>query len=88
MFDSFVYGHTVRMDEPKKSSSKIKSSTSSTSSNAFKSKKDGKEKEEYSSEFLRVKLREIFNHSDFKSNLQKDAIKEILKGMQFKNSNP
>lgn len=46
-----------------------------------KLKKDDKHKDEpYSSDFLRQKLREYFNHSDFKSTLQKDAIKEIMKG--------
>lgn len=68
------------MEEPSKFTSKTKSSKSSSSS---KAKKDGKEKEEYSSEFLRQKLREFFNHTDFKSTLQKDAIKEIMRGMGF-----
>lgn len=36
--------------------------------------------DKYSSEFLRQKLRQYFHHSDFKSTLQKDAIKEIMKG--------
>lgn len=66
------------MDEPKKST-KSKNKTKSSSSSS-KTAKDGKEKEEYSSEFLRQKLREFFNHSDFKSTLQKDAIKEIMRG--------
>lgn len=69
------------MEEPPKSTSKTKSSSSSSSS---KIKKDDKEKVEYSSEFLRTKLREFFNHSDFKSTLQKDAIKEIMRGMELK----
>lgn len=34
----------------------------------------------YSSEFLRQKLREYFHHTDFKSTLQKEAIKEIMQG--------
>lgn len=69
------------MEEPSKSTSKIKSSKSFGSS---KAKKDGKEKEEYSSEFLRQKLHEFFNHTDFKSTLQKDAIKEIMRGKGIK----
>lgn len=66
------------MSETSKSSGKSKSSSSS------KTKKDDKvAKDEYSSDFLRQKLRELFKHSDFKSNLQKDAIKEIVRGKQF-----
>lgn len=34
----------------------------------------------YSSDFLRQKLRDYFHHTDFKSTLQKDAIKEIMRG--------
>lgn len=79
--DWFVYERTINMEEPSKSSSKTKSSSSSSSS---KSKKDGKEKEEYSSEFLRGKLREFFNHPDFKSTLQKESIKEIMRGTKCK----
>lgn len=60
------------MDEPLKSSNKSKASSSSNS------KKD--DKTAISSDFLRKKLLEYFKHSDFKSNLQKDAIKEITRG--------
>lgn len=38
-------------------------------------------KTEITSDFLRAKLKEYFHHKDFKSTLQKDAIKEIIKGM-------
>lgn len=36
-----------------------------------------------SSNQLRVKLKEFFKHDDFKSSLQKYAIKAILKGMSM-----
>lgn len=65
------------MNESTKSTSKPKPSSSSSKSTGDKN--DG-EKSEYSSDFLRQKLREYFNHSDFKSTLQKDAIKEIMRG--------
>ncbi|XP_031625684.1 ATP-dependent DNA helicase Q-like 3 [Contarinia nasturtii] len=66
------------MDEPLKSSAKSKSSSSSSS----KQKKDEKTSKEdiYTSDFLRKKLKVYFNHSDFKSSLQKDAIREIMRG--------
>lgn len=35
----------------------------------------------YSSEVLRQKLREHFHHTDFKNTLQKEAIKEIMRGI-------
>lgn len=48
-----------------------------------KSQKDAKASDsKYSSEFLRQKLREHFHHTDFKSTLQKDAIKEIMRGIK------
>lgn len=34
---------------------------------------------EFTSEYLVSKLKTFFKHNDFKSNLQKDAIKAILK---------
>lgn len=47
-----------------------------------KPQKDAKASDsKYSSEFLRQKLREQFHHTDFKSTLQKDAIKEIMRGI-------
>lgn len=70
------------MDEPSKSSGKSKSTSSSSSS---KLKKDEKRSngDTFSSDFLRQKLKEYFKHSDFKSSLQKDAIKEIMRGTQI-----
>lgn len=38
-------------------------------------------KTEITSDYLRAKLKEFFHHKDFKNSLQKDAIKEIVKGM-------
>lgn len=47
-----------------------------------KPQKDAKASDsKYSSEFLRQKLQEHFHHKDFKSTLQKDAIKEIMRGI-------
>lgn len=43
-----------------------------------------KEIREFSTEFLRSKLKAFFKHKDFKSNLQKDAIKAVLKRMTCK----
>lgn len=39
-------------------------------------------KDEITSDYCRSKLRQYFNHKDFKNSLQKDAIKAILKGLQ------
>lgn len=61
-------------------------STSSGKQEKSKSHNAKKDRSEYSSEMLRAKLSEHFNHKDFKSTLQKDAIKEILKG-ETKNEN-
>lgn len=44
------------------------------------SSSSSKTKPEITSDYCRKKLREHFKHKDFKSNLQKDAIKKILKG--------
>lgn len=55
------------------------SSSSGKKSNS-KSHNAKKDSNEYSSEKLRQKLKEHFNHKDFKSTLQKDAIKELLRG--------
>lgn len=64
-----------------KSSSKRKSSVSSASSSSEHPKKD--EKGDWiSSEVLRMKLHQLFKHDDFKSQLQKDAIKEVIRGKQ------
>lgn len=83
------------MEVPTESNSKKKSSSSLKSSKDEKHKTKSSTKDEkrrdvkpkkddqYSSEFLRQKLREYFKHSDFKSNLQKDAIKEVMKGNIF-----
>lgn len=76
-----VFEHVclLNMDE-------VKMSTQTKSSGNTKAKKDEKDKvkkpddDKYSSEFLRQKVREHFHHSDFKSSLQKDAIKEIMRG--------
>lgn len=57
-----------------------KPSTSSGKKEKSKSHNAKKDSSEYSSEKLREKLKEHFNHKDFKSTLQKDAIKEILRG--------
>lgn len=71
------------------SSSKAKKDEQSQNENTKKEnkqkntnvKKDQKSiDEKFSSDFLRQKLREYFNHLDFKSTLQKDAIKEIMRG--------
>lgn len=62
------------MNKPTKSSSERKSKK-----DVKTSEKDDKSTE-ISSEVLRNKLREFFKHSDFKSSLQKDAIKEVLRG--------
>lgn len=67
------------MDEMKKST-QTKPSGSSKTKNDEKNKVKKPNDDKYSSEFLRQKLREHFHHSDFKSNLQKDAIKEIMRG--------
>lgn len=58
------------------------SGPSKSSRKKEKSKSDNAKKDnsEYSSEKLREKLNEYFSHKDFKSTLQKDAIKEILRG--------
>lgn len=55
-------------------------STSSGRKEKSKSHNAKKDSSEYSSEKLREKLKEHFNHKDFKSTLQKDVIKEILRG--------
>lgn len=55
-------------------------SASSRKKETSKSHNVKKDSSEYSSEKLREKLKEHFNHKDFKSTLQKDAIKEILRG--------
>lgn len=76
------------MNEQTKSGSKMSKIKSSSSAkddkkDATKSTKDDKKdatKSEYSSDFLRQKLLEHFGHKDFKSTLQKEAIKEIMKG--------
>lgn len=67
--------------EKEKSSNKAKASSSSSKKKDVKSEKN----DEFSSDFLRKKLKEHFNHSDFKSSLQKDAIKEIMKGFHSHN---
>lgn len=83
------------MDPPVKSTGQTKSWTSSKPTNdkvnSEKGKKDVKPHKEatasdskYTSEFLRQKLREYFHHTDFKSTLQKDAIKEIMRGTNIK----
>lgn len=83
----------MRMDPPVKLTGQTKSWTSSKSTNdkvkGEKEKKDVKPHKaatasdsKYTSEFLRQKLREHFHHTDFKSTLQKDAIKEIMQGMR------
>lgn len=87
------------MDPPVKSTGQTKSWTSSKPTNdkvkSEKERKDAKPHKEatasdskyigkYTSEFLRQKLREHFHHTDFKSTLQKDAIKEIMRGTNLK----
>lgn len=78
------------MDPPTKSTGQTKSWTSSKSTNVHTKDKVKNEKPQndatasdskYSSEFLRQKLREYFHHTDFKSTLQKDAIKEVVRGI-------
>lgn len=50
-----------------------------------KSQKDAKASDsKYSSEYLRQKVREHFHHTDFKSTLQKEAIKEVMRGKKIK----
>lgn len=86
------------MDPPVKSTGQTKSWTSSKPTNdkvkGEKEKKDVKPHREatasdskYTSEYLRQKLREHFHHTDFKSTLQKDAIKEIMRGTNRKQQN-
>lgn len=68
------------------SSSKPKTGTGTRDHTKDKTKSEDKKKDatasdsKYTSEFLREKLREHFPHPDFKSTLQKDAIKEIMRG--------
>lgn len=66
-----------------KSSTSLKSTTTlaSASTSTSSTKKTSEEKGDWiDSHVLREKLRQLFKHDDFKSSLQKDAIKEVIRG--------
>lgn len=81
---------SIGQSNSRTSSSSSKSTTGEAAKVKSKStdrKRDGKSQKDakasdskYSSENLRQKLREHFQHKDFKSTLQKEAIKEIMRG--------
>lgn len=87
----------MKMDPAIKSTGQTKSWTSSSklktgmnhhtkdktkSGDKKKDEKSQKDDSKFTSDFLRQKLREYFHHTDFKSTLQKEAIKEIMRGIK------
>lgn len=64
------------------------SASPSTSTSSSSSKKTSEEKGDWiASNVLREHLRQLFKHDDFKSSLQKDAIKEVIRGsLEHENS--